>query len=188
MRRRILVMSAVAVAAALVVLVALMSIESVRDLVMQRATVTQDYDEGETGRFGNQLHSLPMLLDRLGGFGPLRFRLFFDIEPHNSYVNAFASYGWLGGASFFLLVGLTVFVGFRLALSPSPYSRAAHVFWPALFVFLVQGFQIDIDHWRHVYLLFGAVWGFETARVRWQGRSSRPVEPSPSRGPAAFAH
>ena len=32
------------------------------------------------------------------GFGPLRFRLFFDLDPHNSYINAFASYGWLGGS------------------------------------------------------------------------------------------
>ena len=34
-------------------------------------------------------------------------------------------------------------------------------------VFLLQGFQIDIDHWRHVFLMLGAVWGIETARVRW---------------------
>ena len=49
----------------------------------------------------------------------------------------------------------------------SPYARLAHVFWPALFVFLMQGFQIDIDHWRHVYLGLGMVWGLECARLRW---------------------
>ena len=53
--------------------------------------------------------------------------------------------------------------------------------WPSLFVFFLQAFQIDIDHWRHVFLLLGGVWGLETARVRWQNaeaaagaRSSRP--------------
>ena len=71
-------------------------------------------------------------------------------------------------ARFFLLVGLTFFIGFRVATIPSPYRRNAQVFWPALMVFLLQGLQIDIDHWRHVYLMFGAVWGLEAARLRWQ--------------------
>ena len=123
-----------------------------------------------TGRFGNQIRSIPMLLDRVNGFGPLRFRLIFGLEPHNSYVNAFASYGWLGGFAFVLLVGLTTYVGFRVVWKPSPYRRVAQVYWPSLLVFLLQGFQIDIDHWRHVFLMFGAVWGIETARVRWLER------------------
>ena len=28
-----------------------------------------------------------------------------------------------------------------------------------LFVTILQGLQIDTDHWRHMYLLFGLVWG-----------------------------
>ncbi|WP_177525406.1 O-antigen ligase family protein [Lichenihabitans psoromatis] len=177
-RRRIVVMAAVAVGVALIGIVLLLSIDSTREFFLQRASVTQEYDEGETGRFGNQLRSLPMLLDRLNGFGPLRFRLIFDLDPHNSYINSFASYGWLGGSAFLLMVGLTIFIGFRLALARSPYARIAHVYWPALFVFLMQGFQIDIDHWRHVYLMLGAVWGIETARIRWLERPAwveRPV-------------
>ena len=186
-RRRIVFISVLAVAAAAVGLVVLLSIESIRDFFLQRASALQDYDSGETGRFGNQFRSLPLLIERLNGFGPLRFRLFFDLDPHNSYINAFASYGWLGGSSFFLLVGLTMFIGFRLALSRSPYASLAHVFWPALFVFLLQGFQIDIDHWRHVHLMLGAVWGLETARVRWASRQTplpvlkpRRTEPIPA--------
>ena len=168
LRRRIVLISLVAIGLMVLAIGLLLTFENTRDFFFQRAALEQDYDEGPTGRFGNQLRSLPMLLDRLNGFGPLRFRLIFDLEPHNSYINAFASYGWLGGFAFFLLVGFTIYIGFRVAWSPSPYRRAAQVFWPSLMVFLLQGFQIDIDHWRHVFLMLGAVWGIETARVRWR--------------------
>ena len=175
-RRRIAVLAVVAVAVALIGVAVLLSLSSTREFFLQRAAVTQDYDVGETGRFGNQARSLSMLLDRINGFGPLRFRLTFGLDPHNSYINAFASYGWLGACAFFLLVGLTVFIGFRLCFAPSPYRQVAQIYWPSLFVFLLQGFQIDIDHWRHVYLMLGAVWGLETARVRWLARQNAPAQ------------
>ena len=170
LRRRIVVMGLVAIGVAGLVLLVLLALPNTRDVFLQRAALEQDYDEGVTGRFGNQVRSIPMLLERINGFGPLRFRLIFGLEPHNSYINAFASYGWLGGFAFLALVGLTTYVGFRLVWTPSPYRRAAQVFWPSLLVFLLQGFQIDIDHWRHVFLMLGAVWGIETARVRWRER------------------
>jgi len=34
-------------------------------------------------------------------------------------------------------------------------------------MFFLQAFQIDVDHWRHVYMLLGMVWGLEAARVKW---------------------
>ena len=176
-RRRIVLMTALAASLALVGLVFLLSVDSIRDVFLTRASGLQDYDEGPTGRFGNQMRSLPMLLDQLNGFGPLRFRLIFDLDPHNSYINSFASYGWLGGASFFLLVGLTTVVGFRSALARSPFAAMAHVFWPALFVSLMQEFQTDIDHWRHVYLMFGAVWGVDAARIKWSERQRGSAAP-----------
>lgn len=170
MRRRITVMTLAAAAVVLGAIVVLLSIGETRELFLQRAALEQDYDAGATGRFGNQARSIPMLLDHVNGLGPLRFRLIFGLEPHDTYINAFASYGWLGGFAFLLLVGLTTFVGFRLIFKASPYRRLAQVYWPSLLVFFFQAFQIDIDHWRHVFLLLGAVWGLETARVRWMER------------------
>ncbi|MDX7949847.1 O-antigen ligase family protein [Lichenihabitans sp. Uapishka_5] len=173
-RRHILTYVGLAAALAVLVIVGLLADSHIRSFFLERAAVTQDYDVGETGRFGNQLRSLDMLLDRVNGFGPLRFRLTFGLDPHNSYINAFASYGWLGATAFFLLVGLTVFIGFRVAIVPSPYRRVAQVFWPALLVFLLQGFQIDIDHWRHVYLMLAVVWALEGARLRGAAASRPP--------------
>jgi O-antigen ligase len=144
-----------------------LSIESVRDFFFERAALTQDYDGGPNGRFGNQLRSIPMLFDLPNGFGPLRFRLTFGLEPHNSYINAFASNGWLGGFAFIALAFSTLFVGFRQCLTRHPFMRPAQVLFAATFVFFLQGLQIDIDHWRMFYVSLGAVWGIEAARQRW---------------------
>lgn len=166
-RRRILmIVLGLGVLAAIAIAIAL-SIESVRTLIELRFNPVQDYDGGPAGRFGNQLRSLPMLLEMPNGFGPLRFRLTFGLEPHNSYINGFSSYGWIGGFAWLLIVGTTLRVGFRLMFTPSPYRMQAQVWGCALFVLLLQGFQIDIDHWRWIFLSFGAIWGLETARVRW---------------------
>ncbi|WP_296708686.1 O-antigen ligase family protein [Rhodoblastus sp.] len=155
-----------------------LSVESVREFFFQRASVTQDYDEGPNGRFGNQARSIPMLFDLPNGFGPLRFRLTFGLEPHNSYINAFASNGWLGGFAFIALMLSTFFIGFRQCLTRHPWMRPAQVLFAATFVFFVQGLQIDIDHWRMFYVSLGAVWGIEAARQRWLHEGLRLDEES----------
>lgn len=171
MRMRIglaaLAVGCLAVAAALIAL----SNDSVREFFFQRATAVQDYDEGPTGRFGNQLRALPMLLERPNGMGPLRFRLIFTLDPHNSYINAFASNGWLGGFAFLGLTLLTTFIGLRLCLTRSPYMRQGQLVFSAMFVFFLEALQIDVDHWRYFFIYLGAVWGLEAGRAKWAGRS-----------------
>ncbi len=184
MRARIVRMGGLATLLATLILAGALSDASVRDFFLQRAAVTQDYDEGVTGRFGNQMRSLPMLVERPEGFGPLRYRFIFDLDPHNSYIGAFANEGWVGGFAWFGLVLTTSFVGFRLLLRPSPVRRLAQVFWPSLFALLVQGFQIDIDHWRQVFLCFGAVWGMEAARLRADAQDGRVAKVAEREGAA----
>lgn len=171
-RRRIIIMSAVILAIVALLLLVVLSNSNIRQFFYQRA-VLQQYDEGETGRFGNQLRSLSLLLEHPEGLGPLQFRLLFGLDPHNSYVGAFANHGWFGGFAWILLVLSTAYVGFRLIFARSPYRRLAQIVWPVLFALVLQAFQIDIDHWRQVYLLFGMVWGFEAARLRWLQREAR---------------
>src|SRR5579883_685898 len=179
-RRRIVIMSAIVFGVVALVLLFVLSQHDIREFFYQRA-VLQTYDEGETGHFGNQLRSIPMLLDHPEGLGPLRFRQHFGLEPHNSYVGAFANSGWLGGFTWIFIVSSTVVLGFRLISVPSLYRQPAQVAWPALFAIILQAFQIDIDHWRQIFLLFGMVWGFEAARQRSMERArnlERPVRGS----------
>src|SRR5947209_6177188 len=84
--------------------------------------------------------------------------------------------GWVRGLVWIMMTVMSTFVGFRLMTRPSPYRRLAQIFFPALFATLLQGFQIDIDHWRQLYIMLGAVWGLEAARQRWaatQGEAAR---------------
>ena len=85
----------------------------IRELFLDRFTLVKDYDAGEKGRFGNQLNSIPLLLELPLGFGPFQFPKLYGMDPHNVYINAFASYGWLGGISYFLLVISTIIIGFK---------------------------------------------------------------------------
>jgi hypothetical protein len=176
MRRRILFTAFAFLALIVLMLVIILSQDKIREFFMWRIG-SHEYDEGSTGRFGNQAHFLPMLLDLPWGFGPLRFRDYFGLEPHNSYIGAFANEGWLGGLTWILIVGLTTFVGFRLMILRSPFRSLGQIVWPTLCVGLLQGFQIDVDHWRQVYLLFGMVWGFEAARLRWRDRQRTATPP-----------
>ncbi len=188
LRRRILRIGALVLVMTVSGLASLLSVESIAERFEDRARVTKDYDEGVTGRFGNQIRSIPMLIEEPNGFGPLRFRLTFGLEPHNSYIGGFANGGWLGGFAFLGLVGVTTFVGFRLCLAPSPFQRQAHIVWPSLLIFFLQAVQIDVDHWRHVYLLLGMLWGLEAARVSWRKDVSAFSRSSLSAGARGQGH
>ncbi|SDF30411.1 O-antigen ligase family protein [Bosea robiniae] len=159
-RRRIVTMSLAALVAMVAALLVALSFEDIRNVFDARASLDQEYDQGVTGRFGNQLRAIPMLLDAPNGFGPLQFRwLFNQADPHNVYINAFASYGWLGGLSWISLMVATCYVGWRVVFRPGPTQLHAIAIWSVLFVTILQGFQIDSDHWRHLYLMLGLIWG-----------------------------
>jgi len=172
LKARIVFVTCAAVALAVLLLMAMMTSEYTRDFFLMRASATQEYDEGATGRFGNQLRAIPMLLDEFWGFGPTRFRVVFGIDAHNSYVTAFANDGWIGGLLFVFIVGMTVTVGLRIMRRPSPYQRQAQIFAPVVIAYFAQGFQIDIDHWRHLLVILGVVWGLEAARQKWESREA----------------
>jgi hypothetical protein len=120
-----------------------------------------------------------MLIDDPLGMGPLRWRLNFGLEPHNSYIGSFANGGWVGGVVFTGLVLVTGFVGFRLMSQDTPFRRHAQIVWPALLMFFLQAFQIDVEKWRHVYMMLGMVWGLEAARLAWRAGRDGGRAPNP---------
>ncbi|MGX1741435.1 O-antigen ligase family protein [Bosea sp. NPDC055353] len=174
-RRRIVAMSLAALVAMVAALLVALSFEDIRNVFDARASLDQEYDQGVTGRFGNQLRAIPMLLDAPNGFGPLQFRwLFNQADPHNVYINAFASYGWLGGLSWISLMVATCYVGWRVVFRPGPTQLHAIAIWSVLFVTILQGFQIDSDHWRHLYLMLGLIWGLAALGPGEGGAEGRP--------------
>lgn len=174
-RARIVTMSIAALVAMFAALLVALSFEEIRSVFDARASLNQDYDQGVTGRFGNQLRAIPMLLDAPNGFGPLQFRWIFNqADPHNVYINAFASYGWLGGLSWVSLMVATCYVGWRVVFRPGPTQLHAIAIWSVLFVTILQGFQIDSDHWRHLYMLLGLIWGLAALGPGGSGGEEQP--------------
>lgn len=189
LRRRIVALSIAGAGLMAVGLVALLSIDAVGSMFEQRASLNQSYDVGATGRFGRYARALPELLERPAGYGPLQFRHFWVEDPHNVYLNAFASYGWLGGVAYLTLIGATLVVGWRSVTMAGPTQPFAIAVWSTLFVQILQGFTIDTDHWRHFYLMLGLTWGLFDIGRRRESRAPAVAarEGVPARSPAPAA-
>ena len=166
MRSRIIVFTILGVATIAILLALLLSVAEVRQLFLDRFTLVKQYDSGEKGRFGNQLNSIPMLLERPLGFGPTYFRIVLGQDPHNVFINAFSSYGWLGGISYLLLIISTIMIGFKTVLMRTPWQNWAIVVFCPLLTTIFQGVQIDTDHWRHFYWMLGMMWGLFAASMQ----------------------
>ena len=175
MRSRIVFLTIFGALGLVAMLAVLLSFEEVRNLFLDRFTLVKNYDSGETGRFGNQINSIPLLLQRPLGFGPQQFYYYFGLDPHNTFINAFSSYGWLGGVSYFLLITSTIVIGFKTLLIRSPWQNFAIVVFCPLLTTILQGVQIDTDHWRHFYWVLGMMWGLFAASAAHASKAPKPA-------------
>lgn len=172
---RIMIMSLVGAGMLIVALAGLLSIPSVADFFEHR-TAEQNYDSGETGRFGRQGYAFELALDHPLGIGPYEFRNLRIIEePHNVYVTVLHVYGWGGGAMYYLLVILTLWRGFAALARPSPYRLVMIPLVSTFTMHVIESAIIDSDHWRHYFLLVGLIWGISTAIRNDTGPAHRRV-------------
>ncbi|SFV34867.1 hypothetical protein SAMN05216456_2010 [Devosia crocina] len=170
---RILIMSLLGLGMLVVALGGLLSIPTVSDFFAHR-TQSQSYDTGETGRFGRQGYAVELALENPWGIGPGEFpTLRIREEPHNLYVTVFHVYGWGGGFFFYVMIAATLWKGSAMLLRPSPYRLMAIPVMATFTMVMAESIIIDSDHWRHVYLLIGLVWGLSTA-IKNEQRISAP--------------
>jgi hypothetical protein len=170
-RSRIIVMSVIAVIVVALLLAVLLSFDSVGEMFKQRASFDQSYDEGRFGRFGRHILGAQLALDVPFGIGPLQFHRYFPEDTHNSYLNAFMSGGWLAGVCYPALVFITVIMGFRHAFVRVPWQRAYLAVFAAFLGTVGESFIIDTDHWRHFWMMLGAMWGMFVAAQRYKATS-----------------
>jgi hypothetical protein len=166
-RSRIIVMAAVAVIIGAALVAVLLSFDSVAQMFKQRASFDQSYDEGRFGRFGRHILGAEMALDLPFGIGPLQFIRYFPEDTHNSYLNAFMSGGWISGVCYPALVFVTSLLGFRYIFVRVPWQRTYLAIFAAFLGTAGEGFIIDTDHWRHFWMMLGAMWGMFAAAQRW---------------------
>jgi hypothetical protein len=174
-RSRIVVVTVVALILAVLLIAVLLSFDSVAEMFRQRASFDQSYDEGRFGRFGRHILGAQMALDLPFGIGPLQFHRYFPEDTHNSYLNAFMSGGWISGVSYPALVFLTVILGFRHIFVRVPWQRAYLVIFAAYLGTVGEGFVIDTDHWRHFWMMLGAMWGLFAAAQPHKAAADRPA-------------
>jgi hypothetical protein len=163
LRARILLLAIAGAVTTIALLAVLLSIPQVADVFSERATLDQSYDFGTFGRFGRYILGAELGLERPLGIGPLQFWRFFGEDPHNSYLNSFMSGGWLSGFAYLTLTAVT--------LAGATVFLRADTPWRALYQALYAGFVgaaaesaiVDIEHWRHYYLILGALWGLMAA-------------------------
>src|SRR5215813_4912852 len=178
-RLRIAVIAVMGTLVALVLVGALLSIGQVADLFKERATLDQNYDLGHLGRFGRYILGFDLMLDRPLGIGPLQFsKSYFTEDPHNTFLNTFMSGGWLGGFAYLSLTLVTAIRGLRFVFVRTPWQPTYHVVYAAFLGVAGESAIIDIDHWRHYFLILGLLWGLMAA----------PAHMRPSALPSALAH
>lgn len=170
-RLRLILLSSVAVFGLTAFVAGTLSLGSLGEMFEQRARLTQAYDVGSGGRFGLQEKAIDAVLDHPAGMGPYEFARVYGGQQHNVYFQAFLVYGWAGGFAYVMLVILTLAIGFRQSVVPTPWQpfliAALATFCGEVF----ESFVIDTDHWRHYFLLLGMIWGFSVATINETARA-----------------
>jgi O-antigen ligase len=152
---------AVAGLVALAALVAAaLQFDAVATLYEERAALTHSYDVGPEGRFGGQMKAAGLALEHPLGIGAQQFvPHYHHEEPHNVYAAMFLNAGWLGGLVFIALVVSTAWWGLRHAFVRCATQPLFLVVYASFLGHVLEGFIIDLDHWRHFYLLLALAWG-----------------------------
>jgi len=153
---------------------AALSIPTVSELMVERASFEQSYDVGPEGRFGGQQKALGLVLTHPLGIGALEFgRAHHHEDVHEVYLSMFLNAGWAGGTLYLALVLLTIGVGLRQVVDDRGGDGTSAVLVAAFIGMALEGVVIDTDHWRHFYLIMAMIWGMALAQPSVR-RRSRP--------------
>lgn len=168
-RARFVLLLMGAVVAAIVALVVALQFDSIAAMFSERAKLVQEYDGARLGRFARYGIALQIIMENPFGIGPREFNKLFVEDPHNVYIKAFLAYGWLGGFSYLGLVLATLYYGFKNFFVFRPWTPVLQAAFIVFVAHVLMAIIIDVDRWRHLYMLYGILWGMyavEFARAR----------------------
>ena len=184
-RLRVALMSGFAVALALAGILVALQVPGTAEFLAERARLVQHYDGGEGGRFARFWVGFGMAMENPLGIGPLNFGRLLGEDTHNIWLKALMDYGWLGFAAFVVLVAWTLAGGFRILFRARPWQPYLLCAYVVFIGHLMLGTVIDMDHWRHFYVLVGLIWGAMALEARHQNAARAAMDrPSPRRAPA----
>jgi O-antigen ligase len=174
-RLRIVLMSLLALSLLVLALLVALQIPGVAEVFTSRARLAQDYDSSHLGRFGRYAIGFLMAMEHPLGIGPLVFGKIFFEDTHNIWLKALLDYGWLGFASWMIMVVWTIAGGFRILFRDRPWQPYLLCAYVVFLGHVGLGSVIDTDHWRHLYLLIGLIWGCMALEARHQRAQQAPV-------------
>jgi hypothetical protein len=176
-RRRIVLVAILGTVALAAMLAVILSVPQVSELFQERASFTQEYDTGRFGRFGRHILGAELALDHPWGIGPLQFSKYFPEDPHNSFLDSFMAGGWLSGTAYLALILVTLIVGLQHVFVRTPWRTAYIAVYATFAAETGESYIIDVQHWRHYFMLIGVLWGlFAAAAVyRRAQRSERAL-------------
>lgn len=168
LRATLILLTGVAVVG--LILVSAFSLDKVGTLASSRLHL-QTYDTDQTGRFAGQETALRVILDHPEGIGPLQFAPRFHLDsPHNVYLSLFLHSGWPGGMLFLLVNVATLMLGLRNSFLRTPLQGLFTAATGAFVGVFLEGFIIDTDHWRHLFVLYALIWGLSASPMYRQFR------------------
>lgn len=178
-RLRVVVMTIAAIALLVIAMLVILQLPGVSEMFSSRAQLEQSYDTARLGRFARYTIGFQMALEHPLGIGPLVFGTIFGEDTHDIWLKMLMDYGWLGLVSFLTLTLWTISAGFRILLRDRPWQPYLLCAYVAFIGNIGLGTFIDIDHWRHVYLLLGLIWGAIAMEYRHQRQLRLGVRPAP---------
>ena len=178
-RLRIVVMSVAAIALLIVAFLVILQIPGVAEMLTTRAQLVQDYDEARLGRFARYVIGFQLAMEHPLGIGPLVFGQIYGEDTHNIWLKALMDYGWLGFASWAIMIFWTIAAGFKTLFRNRPWQPFVLCAYVVFIGHVALGTVIDTDHWRHFYLLLGLIWGGIALEYRHQ-RAIRDAAAAPA--------
>ena len=173
LRTKITIMSVFMVIILIGMLVFALSFEAVSSLFSERARLVQSYDGARFGRFARYSYGIEWIMEKPLGYGFGKSRETFGEDTHNVYIKAFLVYGWLGGIAYLSLVGTTIYAAFKNILKDRPWQGYLQVCLIVIIGHALVGLVVDIDRWRHLYLVYGLTWGMIAAERIWRQNQTR---------------
>lgn len=157
--------------------IALVSFPGFEQKLLSRATLAEPYDVGQTGRYTRYLLSIPMILDNPLGLGMLQIDKYFPEPIHNVFLSSFLNYGWVAGVVWILLTALS----FKIAIDNERATKSPVTVWLSFSVLaqLPCGLLQQVEHWRHLWLLLGLLWGLNAKNFAPIPRAPRHAYDAP---------
>lgn len=175
-RLQLLAMAAFGVMMIVALLLVALQFEAVSEMFSERAKLLQSYDADRGGRFGRHAVGFLLAMENPLGIGPLQFGFNQGEDTHNIWLKSLLAYGWLGFTTWLTVTVLTLVGGMKILLRPRPWRPYLQLAWAVFVAHNVLAIVIDVDHWRHYYLLIGIIWGC----MALEARVSRQVNASPA--------